>query len=181
MFHYACGTWVKYDDIEAEFEQLRTDLDAEREQSDFRLAGLVEIIDVLEDLGNQPDECENTKLPVDYIKHLGAEIERLKRDLAAERERCAEIMEILSSTELLEALSGLEHERWSGWHKYCRGKWTPENIERWNRLADVSYDVLPDQGPGSKESDRVEARKTIKVILDVIQAQPEEPKENKDA
>lgn len=53
----------------------------------------------------------------------------------------------------LEKLAALEHERWSRWHEHAVKNWTPENIERWNGLAKMRYDELPEF---SKDSDRRE-------------------------
>lgn len=89
--------------------------------------------------------------------------------LRAENER---VREALSSPELLETLAALEHERWSGWMKYqaekAGGKHpiTGEPYEiRWKRQSETPYARLPEQ---ERESDRVEARKTLAAILSAL-------------
>lgn len=65
-----------------------------------------------------------------------------------------------SKSELVEALADLEHERWSGWEKYREGV-ADQKTERWKRLRETPYSELSEQ---EKESDRVEARKTIALL-----------------
>ena len=77
----------------------------------------------------------------------------------------------LDSPDLLEKLAALEHERWAGWMRYlfsfCEFWLSPETPEvrraliRWLRQAATKYNHMP---PDERESDRVEARKTLSVI-----------------
>lgn len=82
------------------------------------------------------------------------------------------IKEILDSPELLESLAAVEHdERWSGWHVYeeeKRGLIHPSGepyLDRWNRLVATPYADLSER---DKESDRIEVRKSIKIIRDAL-------------
>lgn len=68
--------------------------------------------------------------------------------------------------QLIEALADLEHERWSGWEKYraTKSSRTPtanKHERRWFRQRNTPYARLPGH---HKESDRVEARKTVAVL-----------------
>jgi hypothetical protein len=74
---------------------------------------------------------------------------------------------------VLEELAAIEHERWSRWHNYAVKNWTPENVERWNRLADMRYDELPEH---SKESDRAEVRRYYPKIVQGVAYQEEKAK-----
>lgn len=76
-----------------------------------------------------------------------------------------DVSKLLNSPELLEALAHVEHERWSGWEKY-RAKCvaSPEREEheaRWKKQRETAYADLSEK---EKESDRVEARKSLSVI-----------------
>lgn len=68
---------------------------------------------------------------------------------------------------LFEILAALEHGRWSRWHEHAASNWTLENIERWNRLAKMRYDELPEF---SKDSDRKEVREYFGYILEALRA-----------
>ena len=74
---------------------------------------------------------------------------------------------LLNSEELLEALAHVEHERWSGWEKYretCVSSKDKETHEaRWKKQRTTPYRELSDK---EKESDRVEARKSLAVMRD---------------
>lgn len=59
---------------------------------------------------------------------------------------------------LLDRLAALEHEQWAHWTRYMLAHLTPENIERWKRQAETSYEDL---SGGERESDRVWARKML--------------------
>lgn len=62
---------------------------------------------------------------------------------------------------LIELLAALEHERWSGWEKYRDTVDSPVSRERWGRQRETPYAELSER---EKESDRVEARKTIALL-----------------
>ena len=72
---------------------------------------------------------------------------------------------------IIEIMASVEHERWSGWMKYMvkrmkqRKDGTLEfddnDFGRWMQQAITPYDRLPEE---QKESDRVEARTTLKKL-----------------
>lgn len=77
------------------------------------------------------------------------------------------VKSVLESPELLEILGNIEHERWSGWMEYQNGR---EDMihssgevfhDRWERQATTSYANLSE---AEKESDRIEARKSLAAI-----------------
>jgi len=79
----------------------------------------------------------------------------------------------LDDPKLLEKLADIEHARWSGWERYreqCvaavkRPGDTETHEERWRRLRETPYAELTE---ASKESDRVEARKTLDAIREHV-------------
>jgi len=88
-------------------------------------------------------------------------------------------IDLLLDESLEEALADLAHEMWSGWMKYLFSKTEPlgprptppattvrqvipgESVERWKRQMTTPYSELPVE---ERESDRVEARKMIRVF-----------------
>ena len=72
---------------------------------------------------------------------------------------------------LLEKLAALEHERWSGWmkHLFTHGFLNRDGsfminadaVKWWKKLIRTKYENLKEH---SKESDRIEARKTIALL-----------------
>jgi hypothetical protein len=93
----------------------------------------------------------------DVFLHLEATHRRVREYQNA----LCEVDRILNSTELLEALADVEHERWSGWERYRETVACDEREGHWKRLRETPYSKLPAH---SKESDRVEVRKTLAVI-----------------
>ena len=63
--------------------------------------------------------------------------------------------------ELLEALASLEHDRWSGWELYRAKVASEESVARWRRQRETPYAELSEK---EKESDRIEARKTVELL-----------------
>ena len=61
----------------------------------------------------------------------------------------------------LEKLADLEHKQWAHWTKYMLENMTKENIVRWKKQINTPYFKLSEK---EKESDRVWARKVIKII-----------------
>lgn len=80
----------------------------------------------------------------------------------------------MQDPELLEVLSDIEHQRWSGWEKYreaCvvevrRPGDAETHAERWRRQRETPYVELSDK---ERESDRKEARKTVAAIVAHLQ------------
>ena len=79
--------------------------------------------------------------------------------------------------ELIEELASLEHERWSRWEIYrekitdrldtfSNSKEDFDRVEGWKRKRQLDYSELTEK---EKESDRVEARKTILVFREVLE------------
>lgn len=74
-----------------------------------------------------------------------------------------------ADSDIVEALAALEHERWSGWEKYrdealareINGRSIQCLEARWERQRNTPYAELSER---EKESDRVEARKTIALL-----------------
>jgi hypothetical protein len=81
----------------------------------------------------------------------------------------AEGLKRIDSPALLEELAAIEHERWSGWEKYrelCveqvrRPGDNETHVDRWRRQRETHYDALSER---EKESDRIEARKSLHAI-----------------
>lgn len=81
----------------------------------------------------------------------------------------------LRSDNLIELLANIEHERWAGWQKYLHslciinkdGSLTisKDRVEWWNKEIETSYYNLDEK---IKEYDRVEVRKSLKPILDIL-------------
>ena len=77
----------------------------------------------------------------------------------------------MKEDELIEKLADLCHQQWSGWMKYLFEKCSKNSeghveiprwaVERWIRQLYTHYEDLPDE---EKESDRIEARKFIKLL-----------------
>ena len=72
---------------------------------------------------------------------------------------------MITEEQLIEALADLEHERWSGWERY-RAKCTSTtgaaaHERRWEGQRETPYAELSEK---EKESDRVEARKTLALL-----------------
>lgn len=74
--------------------------------------------------------------------------------------------------ELIEQLAEIEHEKWSEWHRYARTNWDKAHLERWNRQAVTSYKALSEE---EKESDRLEVRRYLPVILSWLRANGMKP------
>ena len=80
--------------------------------------------------------------------------------------------------ELIEKLAYLEHDRWSRWEKYRLkrlndlggvigdGEEYHNQLSNWERKSNLSYDKLTEK---EKESDKVEARKTIAIFRKVLE------------
>lgn len=74
-----------------------------------------------------------------------------------------------------ERLANLEHERWAGWqeylHKLCMRNEDgslaipKDKVKRWERQIATPYEELSEE---EKESDRIEARKTLKILQSEI-------------
>ena len=77
----------------------------------------------------------------------------------------------MTDDELIEKLADLEHARWSGWmaYQFTKGTHNPDgsftiaadSVAWWMGLMRTPYAELTER---SKESDRVEVRKTLAVL-----------------
>ena len=64
-------------------------------------------------------------------------------------------------TDLIEKLADLEHKQWGHWTRYFLESYNEDNRKRWNRQANTAYKSLSEK---EKESDRVWARKVLKIL-----------------
>ena len=82
------------------------------------------------------------------------------------------LADALNSSETLERLAAVEHERWSGWilHQFKVGI-SQERKDRWVKLALTPYAELTEE---VKEMDRVEVRKTL-AALSRLTLSPSQP------
>jgi hypothetical protein len=62
---------------------------------------------------------------------------------------------------LRERLAALEHEQWAHCTRYLLDNLTLENIERWQRQTETSYDLLSEP---EKESDREWADRGLELV-----------------
>ena len=77
----------------------------------------------------------------------------------------------MEDEELVEALAAYAHKAWAGWMGYLFSKSghyangseliPPKLADRWKRQAATPYLRLPEE---EKESDRIEAKKMLKII-----------------
>ena len=74
----------------------------------------------------------------------------------------------------IEKLADLEHDRWSRWELYRKritdrdlNKFNQSVIEGWERKSNQTYSELTE---AERESDRVEARKTLALLLAELEA-----------
>jgi hypothetical protein len=76
---------------------------------------------------------------------------------------------------LTERLAGIEHDRWSHWQRYMRGKATkqpdgslsipPDLVKQWERQLATPFAELSEK---EKESDREQVRKYLPVIAEAL-------------
>ena len=76
----------------------------------------------------------------------------------------------------IEKLAYLEHDRWSGWEHYKAKRLAmleidlpkkKEQLAKWERKSNQTYSELTE---AERESDRVEARKTLALLLAELEA-----------
>lgn len=82
-------------------------------------------------------------------------------------------MSDIVSSELIEKLASIEHERWSHWQKFMhdQGKRLPDGslllpadlVAKWDRLIDTPYSHLTDK---ERESDRDQVRRYLPTVTD---------------
>lgn len=94
------------------------------------------------------------------------EAESLRAELEAVKAQIEIIRDKLVSTELLEALAAVEHNRWAGWMRYQETA-SAERRADWPRKAGLAYTQLTHN---EQESDREEVRTTLAVIEDSLNA-----------
>ena len=66
--------------------------------------------------------------------------------------------------------ANLEHDRWARWHRYSRLIATPQNIEMWDRKAEMPFIALTEK---EQESDRKETRNYIPLLNEALFKQRE--------
>lgn len=75
---------------------------------------------------------------------------------------------------LVERLAALYHEQWSGWAGWMLDRWLSTHpsgeayLDRWRRQIATPYGSLSEE---EKESDRIEARKALRVVRDSLVAE----------
>jgi len=104
------------------------------------------------------------KSPHDVLRKVRGIARQLRRQ-AVEKQAIQMFLDKLESSELLEVLAAIEHERWSGWERHRESVVCEEREEHWRKIREVPYADLPEY---SKESDRTEARKTLAVIREFL-------------
>jgi hypothetical protein len=67
------------------------------------------------------------------------------------------------TSNLVEKLAALEHFQWAQWTKYMLANLTPENIARWKKQCETSYNMLSEE---DKEKDRKWAYRAIDIFVD---------------
>ena len=116
-----------------------------------------------------PQRIENLRDPVIFHNEVTSddwrELADLCQRLRAERDLLrAEVA--LDAPALLEVLAEAEHARWSGWMRYQETA-PQERRADWPRKAATSYWGLTD---AERESDRIEARKTLEIVRNYLRA-----------
>lgn len=124
-------------------------------------------------LGSNPDKR--------YGYWIGRMVQRDYQDaevVCAKREsRLAtldELQNLFREKGFIEKLADLEHDRWSRWELYRKritdrdlNKFNQSVIEGWERKSNQTYSELTE---AERESDRVEARKTLALLLVELEA-----------
>ena len=87
----------------------------------------------------------------------------------------AEVPSALDSSQLLEELAAVEHERWAHWQRYvhdhCRSLpdgslvIPPELVKRWAALIATPYSELSE---AEKDSDREQVRRYLPIVARAI-------------
>lgn len=90
-------------------------------------------------------------------------------------------------SELTEVLAAIEHERWSHWQRYMHGKCVrgpdgsltipPDLVEQWERQSSTPYSELSET---ERESDRDQVRRYLPVVMEALDAVPEQPQDQAD-
>ena len=114
-------------------------------------------------------ESERDVARADAIRYL-TDCHTAERDLAAAREA-------LGADALLEQLSALAHEQWSGWVAYMLNRLASsaqrpgeeEPVARWRRQIATPYGSLSES---ERDSDRREAMRVLAVIRAALGGQP---------
>ena len=63
--------------------------------------------------------------------------------------------------ELIEWVSEIVHNQWANWAEYILDNMTEENIKRWRRQIETSYEDLSEE---EKDSDRYFAKKYVHLM-----------------
>jgi hypothetical protein len=84
-------------------------------------------------------------------------------------------MDALDAPETLEALSSVEHERWSHWQRYLHSRCVtnddgsliipPDLVAQWTRQMATDYADLTEE---EKESDREQAREYLSALKQLL-------------
>lgn len=85
------------------------------------------------------------------------------------------ILKILESTQLVEELAAIEHERWAHWQRYVHDHCEPQEdgtlvipaelAARWEAQIETPYVALTES---EKDSDREQVRRYLPVIIDAL-------------
>jgi hypothetical protein len=65
---------------------------------------------------------------------------------------------------LRERLAALEHEQWVHWTRFFTANSTPENLAKWAKQCDTTYDALSE---AEKDKDRAWADQVLAILAEL--------------